>query len=203
MQIDSSFKPYGYIYTVTNKINGKQYVGQALEYRLKKRWSDYMRLQNCRKQPKLYNVLKKYGPENFLYEILDTTPDQIVQDYLEDFYIECLDTIENGYNCKGGGHNGRLSEETRKKISDSNMGKIHSAETRQKLSIANMGKTRSDASRRRISESHKGIKQSKETILKRKESNKNYIMSDETKQKLSIAHTGKKCRPNRAQKCRK
>ena len=53
------------IYKIINP-KGKVYVGQTTN--IKKREKTYSRL-NCKKQPKLYNSLKKYGYENHTFEI--------------------------------------------------------------------------------------------------------------------------------------
>ena len=62
------------------------------------------------------------------------------------------------------------SEETKKKIRDSNkgsnLGKIHSEETRKKVSEAGKGRTHSEETKRKLSESHKGKIVSKETRKK-------------------------------------
>ena len=62
------------------------------------------------------------------------------------------------------------SEETKKKIRDSNkgsnLGKIHSEETRKKVSEAGKGRTHSEETKRRLSEINKGKKHSKETCKK-------------------------------------
>ncbi|MDD4389670.1 MAG: NUMOD3 domain-containing DNA-binding protein [Eubacteriales bacterium] len=139
MQTDISYKPYGYIYKITNPINDKCYIGQTIKHPELNRWKKYKSLQ-CKTQVKLYNALKKYGPNNFIYEILDTASDQIVLDYLEDFYIESLDTRENGYNCKGGGAKGKYSAETRLKMSKSQQGRVITDEHRRKISASMKGK---------------------------------------------------------------
>ena len=64
---------YGVIYMVTNKINGKIYIGQTTNWitRLKA----YGKL-HCKNQPKLYNSLKKYGIDSFSFEVIDTAVDK-------------------------------------------------------------------------------------------------------------------------------
>lgn len=56
MQINSSLS-FGYIYKITNPINGKCYIGQTINHP-KHRWRKYKNLK-CIDQPKLYNALKK------------------------------------------------------------------------------------------------------------------------------------------------
>ena len=68
MQIESelisqaNILPYGKIYRLTNKINGKMYHGQTIEEDINDRWKHYKRLQ-CKRQPKLYAALKHMAPK--------------------------------------------------------------------------------------------------------------------------------------------
>ena len=55
----------------------------------------------------------------------------------------------------------KLSEETRRKISDALKGKKFSEETKRKMSEAKKGKKRSEETRRKISETKKRIKMGK------------------------------------------
>lgn len=183
----NSIRSYGYIYTVTNKFNGKQYVGQTID-ELEHRWYYYKTLR-CKCQIKLLNALKKYGPENFNYEMLDTAPDQIVLDYLEDFYIECLDTRKNGYNCRGGGSRGKLSEEHKHKISLWSRNRKHSIETKHKMSLSQLGKTHTKETKQKMSiiaknRSKEHIQKISNTLLGRK-------LTEEHKQKISKSNKGK------------
>ena len=69
----------------------------------------------------IFNAIKKYGSENFVYEILATTNNQEVADELEKQYIEQFDSKNHdiGYNIKEGGSAGKHSEETKQKIAQS------------------------------------------------------------------------------------
>jgi group I intron endonuclease len=93
----------GCIYLITNPINGKVYVGQALDY--KTRMTTH---RNSGKNPKqhLGYAIRKYGWENFTKEILiDEVPEEDLNN-LEINYIAFYDSFnrEKGYNrTKGGG----------------------------------------------------------------------------------------------------
>lgn len=156
---------YGRIYKLTNKINGKPYIGQSTEDDINKRWDAYKRL-DCKRQPKIYNALKKYGPENFLFEVIDNTDNQLHLDDLEILYVTQFDSIKNGYNCMPGGKGGKHSEESKKKMSD--IKKEHNVW---------IGRKHSEETKRRMSESHKGITSW----------NKGITTSEETKKKMSDA----------------
>lgn len=104
--------------------------------------------------------------------------------------------------CKPCAQRGKyLSEETKRKISNSLMGhegcrlgKHHSEEAKQKMSDAkcgkrhpNYGKHRSEETKQKISEAHKGKTLSEETKRKISEANKGTHLSEETKRKISEA----------------
>lgn len=74
-----------------------------------------------------------------------------------------------------------LSEETRRKLGESHKGHYHYDETRQKISESQKGKTLSEETRRKISESHKG----------KSSWNKGRHLSEETRKKISKNGKGK------------
>lgn len=153
--VNNIMEIYGKIYRLTNKINGKMYHGQTIEEDVNDRWYDYKTL-NCKGQPKLYNALKKYGPDNFLFEVIDVANDQFQLDNLEIDYIARFDSMNNGYNCTEGGRGGRKSEETKRKLSEAQRGsKNHQFGKTGELSL-NFGKKFSEETKRKLSESHKG-----------------------------------------------
>jgi hypothetical protein len=95
-----------------------------------------------------------------------------------------------------------VSEETRKKISESHKqngikppskkGTILSEKTKNKLSESNKGKIISEETRKKISQSLKGKIVSTETRKKIGEFNKGKIVSEETRKKLSEVNTYRK-----------
>lgn len=111
------------IYIIRCKITEKLYIGQT--------WNDlHDRLighkSAARNQHnvciKLERAINKYGEANFSIEKLDEAYSQGEANTLEDFYILAGDTITNGYNIRRGGSHGKLSAETRAKISKANSG---------------------------------------------------------------------------------
>lgn len=169
MQTENSTIPYGYIYKITNKINGKPYVGQTIKTDINERWYRYKGL-HCKQQPKIYNALLKYGVENFIFEIIDlSATDQKDLDALEDQYIIRFNSIKNGYNCIPGKSNGMIPLDIRSKISDTLRGHSVSELTRHKISIALSGRRLSEATRLKMSigkmGKQKGIPKSEHTRL--------------------------------------
>lgn len=185
------------IYRITNKINGKTYIGQ---HKYKKLNDSYMGSGKLLKLAK-----KKYGIENFEKEILEfDIPNVDLANDWEQMYIlfervkgKSEYNIANG----GGGVVGvERSEEWKRKISEAQKGRHLSEETRKKLSEARKGKKHgplSEEHRRKISEAHKGLHHSEEAKQKMKgrtawnKGKKPYEMTEETRQKLSKAFKGR------------
>ena len=94
----------------------------------------------------------------------------------------------------------KLSEETKKKISEARRnqvtqpmeGKKHSEETRKKMSKAQKGRVQTEETRKKISKANKGKLLLEETIRKISEAAKDRKHSEETRMKMSEAHKGKK-----------
>ena len=95
----------------------------------------------------------------------------------------------------------KLSEETRRKMSESlkgnknSLGHKHTIETKQKMSESRKGKKLpkfSEEHRKKISESRKGMKASEETRKKISEAGKGKKASEETRKKMSESRKGMK-----------
>ena len=106
----------GIIYSATNLINGKMYVGQTVR-NLEERKKEHLR--HIELGFKFSNALKKYKPEDWKWEILVENIPVEQLDLFEKSYIWGLSTFEFGYNSTFGGDvNPSKSLEVRKKISD-------------------------------------------------------------------------------------
>lgn len=80
------------IYKITNKLNGKSYIGQTIksvEVRFK---------QHCKTESILGRAIRKYGENNFEIETLQKAKSKEEMDLLEKEYIEKYDSFKNGYN---------------------------------------------------------------------------------------------------------
>ena len=98
-----------YVYKITNLINNKLYIG--ITKNIKSRFA-YHRTRYCKaskreyKKKPLYQVMVKYGIENFKFEVLykDLTPEEAMQKEIE--LIASLHTLshEHGYNITKGGN---------------------------------------------------------------------------------------------------
>lgn len=180
------------IYKLINKINGMYYIGQTWQT-LNERFNSGHGYKYC---TYLNNAITKYGSNNFHYDILAICETQKNADSVEDFFIDYFDSRnrKKGYNLKTGGAQGKLSEETKRKISAAGKGRIVSDKTRQKLSATNkfkcgfmMGKKHSEESKKKIGKASEGNTYAKGHAPW----NKGIALSEITKQKLSTIYKGK------------
>lgn len=82
------------IYKIENLVNGKVYIGQSVH--IEKRWQEH-----CQASANSYiaKAIRKYGKENFSFEILQETSNIAELNSLETHYIYQYNSlIPNGYN---------------------------------------------------------------------------------------------------------
>lgn len=98
----------GYIYLITNKKNGKKYIGKTVNS-IEKRFEGH--LYNSKNGDTfLYKSIRKYGKTNFIIEEVEKTPDDNL-DEREKYYIKEYNTlIPYGYNITEGGTGGDTSK---------------------------------------------------------------------------------------------
>ncbi len=114
------------IYLITNLINNKKYVGQTQQGREDRRWQEHSIFCINENKP-LYNAIKKYGPENFEFKIIETAIPEELIDEREKHYIKYYNTFylnNQGYNMTEGGqgiHGYVHNDETKARIKESNL----------------------------------------------------------------------------------
>jgi group I intron endonuclease len=194
------------VYTITNKIDGKIYVGKAIHVR--KRLAEHLSTlkNNCHKNVHLQNAFNKYGKDNFIFEVLEEYHREFLLS-MENWWCNMLNTHNRnyGYNIQPTNPYGIscASEETKKKRSAISKARGIPDKVREAAIKANTGAKRSEESRKRMSEAHKGKKQLRESVKKQQESRKNNGQpwhSEETIEKMSKAKLGKKAKPGAHQK---
>lgn len=129
------------VYKITNKINGKVYIGQtirSLEVRLKQHLS--------RGESLVSKAIKKYGLENFIIEQIDKANSIEDLNEKEIYWIDYYNSISpNGYNISKGGLGSlgvKHSDSWRKQhsiemsgVNNPLFGKKHSDETKRKIGL--------------------------------------------------------------------
>jgi group I intron endonuclease len=60
-----------YIYTITNLVNGKMYVGQTIQSNAKMRWYSHCDMVRKGKKSHLYDSMRKYGIDQFDWKVID------------------------------------------------------------------------------------------------------------------------------------
>lgn len=111
----------GYIYKITNLVNGKIYIGQT-KHTVEKRWKQHqhaMNRKNC--EYPITRALKKYGVENFKIEEIWKTKNLSL---MEMYFVKLFNSmLPNGYNCTTNKKRYKSSKETRQKISKAGKGR--------------------------------------------------------------------------------
>lgn len=201
------------IYKITSP-SGRVYIGQSIE--IEQRWKHHRYCKSTQKR--LNRSFNKYGIDNHFFEIIEYCEYKELnkrERYWQDFY----DVLgENGLNCRlqhCGDMSGVLSDEHKRKISESNKGKKMSETQRLQMSISRRGRKlsedhkksigdsirgdkngmygriRPESERLNISNARKGIIFTKEHIKNMTESRKGYRHSEKTKIKIGQSNKGK------------
>jgi group I intron endonuclease len=182
----------GYIYILTSP-SGKSYIGQTYHH-VERRFKAHQKgSSEC---VAIYRAIQKYGWENFKKDWYECPDEDLNFD--EELLVREMETLApGGYNLReGGGNRGKMSDETRRKMSEAQQGekhylygKTHKEGTKKKMSNAHQGeknhmygKLMSEESKRKMSDAKRG------------ENHPNYgkPLSDETKRKISGAQQGEK-----------
>lgn len=174
------------VYKHTNKTNGKVYIGQT-GTKVEHRWRNGEGYKNC---PLFWKAICKYGWNNFEHEVIaknltqeeaNATENQLILKYNSNNPLY-------GYNLTSGGDHSIPNEIARKAISESHMGekncnwgKPRTEETRKKISESNKGKQVSQETRRKLSKS----------LQKENHPNWGKHLSEETKRKIGEANQGR------------
>ena len=96
----------GFIYKITNTINGKSYIGQTIQ-NVKERFYQHCATK-CSKAVSnmaIHRAIKKYGKSNFTVEVIEEIDSANLNDR-ERYWIRYYDSYNNGYNSTEGGQDG-------------------------------------------------------------------------------------------------
>ena len=141
------------VYIHTNKTNGKKYIG--ITFNIKRRWRK-CEYKGCLK---MHRAIEKYGWNNFEHEVVLCNLTKDEAEMFEIAMIKYYKTTDGkyGYNIQHGGScSGKMSQESKDKISKANSGRVHTQETREKLSKAFRGRVKTEEHKLKIKLSNIG-----------------------------------------------
>ena len=174
-----------YIYRITNKVNGKTYIGQ---HKYKKLNDSYMGSGKLIRLAK-----KKYGKENFEKEILefDIPNVELANDWEQMYILFERAKGKAEYNIADGGSGNKghhPSDDAKRKMGNAMRGKHHTDEAKARIGYA--ARNKSEQTRRKLSEAHKGKTPWNKGKKGLQTSWKGKHHSEETKIKISEAMKG-------------
>lgn len=138
-----------YLYTITNQVNGKQYIG--ISSQTARRWIEH---KSGHGSKLVYQAIKKYGIENLRFDPLYGGCEDDIKRLEVILIAECGTMAPDGYNLTEGGEGStgwKPGIETRQKMSQAHSGKNnamygrkHSKETKKKIARKAMGRKMSE-----------------------------------------------------------
>jgi group I intron endonuclease len=116
----------GFIYKITNNVNGKVYIGQTIQT-VKERFYQHCatKCSDSVLNMAIHRAIKKYGKSNFTIEVIEEVDKDSLNDR-EKFWIEYYNSYNNGYNSTRGGQDGSThckELDTESIIKEYNLGK--------------------------------------------------------------------------------
>lgn len=184
------------IYGLRCIVNNKWYIGFSIN--IYKRWEDYKNLQ-CKRQPRIYNALVKYGFDNFEKVIIEKLTSEIpLLAERERYWIKTYGSFPNGYNLNEGGKGGGpkiWSNELRELHSKLKKGKKLSEKAKDNMRKAQLGRKHPDEVKLKISISNTGKVYSEETLEKMRMAKRGRTLTEEHKKKIGLGGLGKKHSP--------
>lgn len=176
--------------------NGKRYVGLTTVSPKRRYGRHKAAAAKPENKSRVYQAWRKHGPPSL--QVLAEIPNEKLAN-AEREYIAAMNTrIPHGYNQSEGGEGAfgiAVSEETRRKISEAQKGKVISEYSRQRMADAKRGRKHSEAHRAAISAALKGKPKAPEAMAKTHAANVGRVHSAETRAKISVNRKGIKRSP--------
>ena len=107
------------VYKITNIVNGKVYIGQTIQNNAKARWYSHQADARAGKKSHLYDSIRKYGIDNFTWEVIEQGSSVDHLNELEAKWLKYYRQITEVYNNRAAGNN-----------------KLHSTESIERMRIA-------------------------------------------------------------------
>lgn len=170
------------IYRITNLCNNKVYIGWT-----SRTPSHRFGQHKSNKSSSIGLAIKKYGKENFLFDVIYQSQDIEHSKKMECYFILEYNSLvgHGGYNIESGGDGKQTSELTKKKLSEAHLGKKLSDEHKKKISESAKKRKQSEESKRKLSETRKKLISDGDLTVSAW--NKGKVLSDEHKLSLKLA----------------
>lgn len=161
-----------HLYTITNTINGKIYIGVTKHSNANVRWKQHIKCAKNGSGYALHAAIRKYGVNNFLFLVKESYDD------IQSMYDAEIKTLriykEQGYSLYNISLGGRGSRGCKR---------IQGPETRLKISLGNRGKKRSSEQRRETSRLTKLALSNPDVRKKISSASRSRVVTEETKEK--------------------
>jgi group I intron endonuclease len=134
------------IYAITNAVNGKRYIGSAVNLRARRNQHRFDLRRGRHKSPKLQAAWNKYGETAFGFSVLELVPDKSKLIEREQAWIDAERVCVMGYNTRpvAGNQLGfKHSEASLKKMRESQSKRVRqpcAEETKEKIRAAQIGR---------------------------------------------------------------
>lgn len=138
---DSELRGKPGVYQIRNTVNNKLYIGSSKDLFNRKYNGHFKRLKkHTHPNEHLQKAYILYGEENFVFEIIEFCSLEQLLDK-EQYWIDELNVLNRdyGYNIKPYTTSGKLTEESRHKISLKAKGRVVSEETKRKIGFLKRG----------------------------------------------------------------
>ncbi len=166
------------IYAIRNKVNDAVYIGSSINI-AKRRYNHNYQIKKCSHNNRyLTRAIKKYGSENFIFEIIEECEVSVLKER-EQFFIDKYRAFGFGYNLLPNAYR--------------NCGYKHTKSALIKMGMTHKGVKFTKEHKKKISDALKNYKRTQEHCnnislsKKGKITRINYRHSQETKNKMSVA----------------
>ena len=182
-------KPFGIIYCVTNKVNGKRYIGQTT-MPLYKRWHAHKRADG--RCLSLSAAIKKYGAECFEVVEIDRAYSREELDAKEIAHIAAANSLDPafGYNLRPGGMCATFFFFSRALMPARKAGGVRTAGRTAPIAAASAGVPKSAEHCANVSAAKKGVPNSAAHRAAQSKPRPDFVMSEAHKQAIRRAATG-------------
>jgi len=168
----------GGIYSIRNTVNGKRYVGSAVN--IAGRWRDHRRFLKAgtNKCAKLQAAWNKHGEDVFEFLVLEYVEDRQELIAREQYWIDALEAVVSGYNISPTAGN--------------TLGVKHSDEMKARTGAASTGRRHTDEYKEMMRSIMTGRKHTPEAIAKMKAAQVGRTVSPEAIAKMAATLRGRK-----------